>query len=72
VSGDNVTYLHAMTDQELPTARVLDAAKVCEAALVLGVLPDGELYCAASTGDVQALVFWLETFKHRLLAGEFA
>jgi hypothetical protein len=72
VSGDNVTYLHAMTDQPIPASRVLDAARACEEVLVLGVLPDGDLYCAASTGDAHALVFWLETFKHRLLTGEFA
>jgi hypothetical protein len=72
MSHDNVTYLHAMTDQRIPVARVLDAAQACEEVLVLGVRPDGALYCAASTGDVHALVFWLETFKHRLLAGEYA
>jgi hypothetical protein len=72
MSGDNVTYLHVMTDQPIAVARVLDAAQGCSAVLVLGRMEDDTLYAAASTGDAYQLLWWLETFKHRLLAGEFA
>jgi hypothetical protein len=71
VSGDNVTYLHAMTDQPVPAQRVLDAARACEEVLVLGFLPDGTFYCASSTGDGGTLLWWLERFKYGLLAGEY-
>lgn len=67
-----VTYLHAMTDQPLPVARVLEAAQACTDVLVLGAAPDGSLYAAASTGDVALLLFWLEQFKFALLSGEYA
>jgi hypothetical protein len=71
MSEDNVTYLRAWTDQGIPVARVLDAAKVCEEVLVLGFLPDGAFYCAASTGDGGTLLWWLERFKYGLLSGEY-
>lgn len=71
MSGDNVTYLHAMTDQGLPVARVLEAATVCEDVLVLGFLPDGTFYCASTTGDGGTLLWWLEHFKYGLLSGEY-
>lgn len=69
---DNVTYLHAMTDQPLPVARVLDAAKGCTDVLVLGWTPEGDFYAAASTGDGGTLLWWLEQFKFALLSGEYA
>lgn len=69
---DNVTYLHRMTDQPVPVARVLDAAYGCTDVLVLGAAPDGALYAAASTGDVALLLYWLEQFKYALLSGEYA
>lgn len=68
----NVTYLHATTDQPIPVARVLDGAQACTDVLVLGWLPDGDLYAAASTGDGATLLWLLEHFKHALLAGEYA
>jgi hypothetical protein len=71
MSEDNVTYLHRWTTAPIPVSRVLDGAQACEDVLVLGFLPDGELYCAATTSDGGTLLWWLETFKHRLLAGEF-
>ena len=69
---DNVTYLHAMTDQPLPVARVLDAAKGCTDVLVLGWTPEGDFYAASSTGDGGTLLWWLERFKYALLSGEYA
>lgn len=67
-----VTYLHAMTDQSLPVARVLDAAQGCTDVLVLGATADGALYAASSTGDVALLLLWVEQFKYGLLSGEYA
>lgn len=71
MSGDNLTYLHATTDQPLPVARVLDAAKGCATVLVLGELADGTAYRAASEPDTQRLLWWIESFKHQLLAGAY-
>jgi hypothetical protein len=67
-----VTYLHAMTDQDIPVARVLEAATACQAVLVLGTAADGTLYASASTGDVAQLVCWMEQFKHAIFAGEYS
>ena len=66
-----VTYLHPVTDQALPVARVLDAARPCRAVLVLGEEADGTFYCAASAPDIAVLVWWCERFKHALLSGEY-
>lgn len=69
---NNVTYLHAMTDQPLPVARVLDGATDCTEVLVLGWTPEGDFYAASSTGDGGTLLWWLERFKYALLSGEYA
>lgn len=47
------------------------AAQVCEDVLILGFDAEGELYCAASTGDKPTVVYLMELFKARLLAGEY-
>lgn len=67
----NVTYLHPTTDQPIPVARVLDAARECADVLVLGWTADGAVYAAASTGDAETLVYWCERFKFALLSGEY-
>ena len=67
-----VTYLHAMTAQAIPVARVLDGAQGCTDVLVLGATPEGALYAAASTGDVALLLWWMEQFRYALLSGEYA
>lgn len=67
-----VIYLHAATDQPVPVQRVLEYAHACAEVLVLGVTAEGEFYAAATTSDGGTLLWWLETFKHRLLAGEYA
>ena len=67
-----VTYLHQLTDQPIPVARVLAAAQGCTDVLVLGATAEGALYAAASTGDVALLLLWLEQFKFALLSGEYA
>jgi hypothetical protein len=40
--------------------------------LVLGEDADGRFYAAASVADGQQLLWWLETFRHKLLAGDYA
>lgn len=67
----DVTYLHHTTDQSLPVARVLDAARHCRAVLILGEAADGTFYCAASEADVAVLLWWCERFKYALLSGEY-
>ena len=67
----DVRYLHPYTDQEIPVARVLEAARECRSVLILGEREDGTFYCAASGGDKAVLLLWLECFKHRLLSGDF-
>lgn len=60
------------TTLPLPVARVLDSAKGCDAVLVLGWDAAGELYAASSSADGGELLLWVETFKHKLLSGDYA
>jgi hypothetical protein len=60
------------TSLPLPVERVLEAATACTRVLVLGDAADGSFYAAASVGDGQTLLWWLETFKHKLLSGDYA
>lgn len=66
-----VTYLHEYTTLPVPVAQVLDGARDCTEVLVLGQATDGSFYAAASTNDVALMVWYLERFKHALLAGEY-
>ena len=50
---------------------VLDGATGCSAVLVLGEDADGQFYAASSVADVQTLLWWLETCRHKLLAGDY-
>lgn len=56
----------------IPADRVLEAASACANVLVLGEEPDGTFYAASSVADGQTLLWWLETFRHKLLAGDYA
>ena len=47
------------------------AADICTEVLVLGFDDEGDLFCAASTGDKATVVYLMELFKARLLAGEY-
>jgi hypothetical protein len=60
------------TTLPLPVARVLEAAHGCTEVLVLGWDAEGQLYAASTTGDGGTLLWWLELFKHKLLAGDYA
>lgn len=39
--------------------------------LLIGQSLDGYLYIAATTGDKMTLLYWIEDFKMRLMAGEY-
>jgi hypothetical protein len=67
-----VLLFSGATTLPLPVERVLDAARGCTAVLVLGEAADGTVYAAASTGDGGTLLWWIETFKHKLLSGDYA
>jgi hypothetical protein len=60
------------TKLPIPVARVLEGATGCTAVLVLGDAADGSFYAAASVADGQTLLWWLETFRHKLLSGDYA
>ena len=60
------------TTLPLPVARVLEAAKGCEAVLILGLDAAGDFYAAASTGEAPVLLWWIEMFKAKLLHGDYA
>jgi hypothetical protein len=61
-----------LTTDNLPPAQVLTAAQQhCHEALVLGWDAEGELYAASTTGDLGTLLLWIETFKHKLLSGDY-
>ncbi len=39
--------------------------------LLIGQTLDDQLYIAATTGDKRELLYWIEDFKMRLMAGEY-
>ena len=47
------------------------AARHCADVLVIGECADGKPYYAATTGDKALILWWIEQFKHDLLAGNF-
>lgn len=60
-----------LTKGEIPTEDVLDNAKHLETALVMGIDESGEFYAASTTGDVPALLYLMEKFKHNLMGGDY-
>ena len=61
---DNVEYLDAPPNMDIPPERVLDGAKgQVDTVLVLGWNDEGEFYMAASTGKAKDLIFMVERFK---------
>jgi hypothetical protein len=67
-----VTILPVITTLDVPTERILDAAKEAElqSAIVIGVDKDGELYFASSFADGGAVLWWMEVAKKRLMEAE--
>ena len=47
------------------------AEEACETVLILGYDKEGDAYFASTTGDKESLLFLLETFKFRLMSGEW-
>lgn len=74
MSGVVLKLVPAETKLDVDARKVLQGAIDQEVgtALVLGYTPDGEFYAASSTGDGGTLLYLLETFKHKLMAGDFA
>lgn len=60
------------TSLPIPAERVLEAASACTNVLVLGEDADGRFYAASSVADGQTLLWWLETFKYKLLRGDYS
>ena len=60
MSDDNVIYLNEATTDDIPPARVVEAALDANlsVAIVIGRRPDGSIYFASSTGDVRE-AHWL-------------
>lgn len=71
MAHDNVTWWPYPTPLPIPAWRVLEAAAECQAVLVLGLNAEGEFYVAASLSDKATLLYWMDTFKHKLLSGEY-
>jgi hypothetical protein len=67
LSFTGATTTGPVTVEKVTTA----AAQACDEVLILGFDREGELYCAASTGDKATLVYLMEWFKAKLLAGEY-
>lgn len=66
-----VTILPVLTNHDVPTERVLNAALAHPAPLqgcvVVGVDADGEMYFASSYADGGNALWWLEKAKKALL-----
>jgi hypothetical protein len=67
----DVLYLHPTTDKAIPVSRVLDGARICAEALVLGWTDTGTFYAASTTSDGGELLWLIERFKFALLSGEY-
>lgn len=72
-SEDNVKRFSGRTTNDIPAAMVLDHVPRAdlENVLVIGVLPDGKLYAASTSGDKGVNLWLCERFKLDLLTGEF-
>lgn len=65
----DITYLHDVTDQDIPPERVLEAAKgICtDVAIVIGWGEGGDVHFASSAGDVATVLLALEKAKAMLM-----
>ena len=69
---DNVLQFTGCTRLDIDPDVVLEKAKgKTEQILVLGSYEDGDLFVAASTANVGALLRLVETFKFKLMNGDF-
>jgi hypothetical protein len=70
---DNVVPLNVATTLDIPAEQVLSAAQEAEleTVLILAVCKDGEHYEASTTGHAGQLLWLMERFRHKLMAGDF-
>ena len=71
MADGKVLYWPYPSTLPVPVRRVLDGATDCEAVLILGTDAAGDLFAAASLSDKPTLLYWLEQFRHKLLAGDY-
>lgn len=70
--ADNIVNFPGYTSLDIDPDRVLDGAKgELEQVMVLGYDQSGDLYVSSSTADVGILLRLVETFKFKLLNGDF-
>ena len=68
----NIYKFTGETRNDINPDDVLDGAKgQCENVLIVGNDSEGNLYVAASTAKVSELLRLIETFKFKLLNGDF-
>lgn len=62
------------TKGDVPVQAVLDGAAHAglRQVLLLGRMPNGQLYPASSMGDVGDMLLLVEEWKHKLLSGDYA
>ena len=72
MTNDNVIPLGNITSLDLPTDRVLDAAKgeCSDGVVILGFDNEGQLYLASSIADGGRVIWLLEQAKRALLEVE--
>jgi hypothetical protein len=70
VASSKVIWWPYPTPLPVPVWRVLESAAECQAVLILGLDADGASYMAASLSDKATLLYWIEQFRHKLLAGD--
>lgn len=65
----DVIKLHPCND---PDTVLQDAVGCYDHVLVIGILSDDHsIDCRGTTSSKADIVFWLEHFKHKLLAGDY-
>lgn len=62
-----------LTTVDIPVENVLEGAKGfnLDYVLVIGKTKDGEYVAAASTSDMQRLLWVIESLKHQILSGVY-
>lgn len=68
----NIINFTEYTTNDIDPNNVLDGAKdQCKKVIVLGNCADGDFYCASSTANKGDLLHMIETFKFKLIRGDF-
>lgn len=69
--SENIVYLNQYTNLPVPVDRVCESAKSCDYVFIAGYDREGNLYFASSDSDKQKILFLLESFKFKLMNGDF-